>query len=355
MTPQGRIDDLTVINFKIFLKNPSLSHFRDEPTLFDESISSFLKPPSTGVATRTATTHPPPLTVSIRFPISPAPVPVGLAAVPATLPPPGLAAARAPLVAFDTADVEAPEPQVLEWLYLPPQNVRFSDNSDESLVYHALLHARTLQDTPTHMKSGEQRLTAEAKPTDWQPWRPLSRLQSSQAISSSALNSFLNDFPRNTSNAFEFQQGPLLASQSSESMPLVDQGNLRFFPTRLSNNADGDSSVDSTRGNSTYLRNSRITVTPESQQAQPSSTDLPKSHDLRLTLPPRDYHEKVIQNKIPPKMRCILLHKPAASSSQLLLSQKRDIIIDSCQRTRILPSSSDMQTDPNIHNTFTNF
>ena len=74
-------------------------------------------------------------------------------------------------------------------------------------------------------------------------------------------------------------------------MPPVDQGNLRVFPTRLSYNADSDCSVDTTRENSIYLRNSCTTVTPESQQAQSSSTDLPKSYDLRPRLPTRDYHE----------------------------------------------------------------
>ena len=165
VTPQGRIDDLTVINFKNFQREPSLGHYRGEPTLFDESIPSLLEPPTTVVATQNVTEDPPPVIVSLRFSIAPAPVPVGLAAAPAPLPPPAVAAAPT-LVAPDTADVEAPEPPVLERPYLPIQDVRFSDSSDDSSTTDASLHARTLRDTPAHMNSSEQRLPAEAIPTD---------------------------------------------------------------------------------------------------------------------------------------------------------------------------------------------
>ena len=154
VTWQGRIDDLTVINFKTVRRDPSLGHFRGEPTLFDQSISSLLEPPTTVVATRNVTAGPPPATVSIRFPIAPAPAPVGLEAVPASLPAPAVAAAPA-LVAPNTADVEAPGPQVLERSYLPTQEVRFSDSSDDSSTNDALLHARTLRNTSTYMNSGE--------------------------------------------------------------------------------------------------------------------------------------------------------------------------------------------------------
>ena len=157
VAPQGLIDDVTVSNFEIFQRDLSLGHYRGEPTLFDESILSLLELPTTVVATQNMTENPPPVTVNFRFPIAPAPVPVGLAAVPAPFPPPALPAARAPLVAPGTADVEAPEPQLLEGPYLPTQDVRFSDGSDDSSTTDALLHARTLRDTPTHMNSGEQR------------------------------------------------------------------------------------------------------------------------------------------------------------------------------------------------------
>ena len=38
VTLRGRIDDLTVNNFENFRRDPSLGHYRGEPTLFDESI-----------------------------------------------------------------------------------------------------------------------------------------------------------------------------------------------------------------------------------------------------------------------------------------------------------------------------
>ena len=356
VTPQGRIDVLTVINFENFQRDPSLGHYRGEPTLFDESNPSLLETPTTVVATQNVTEDPPPVTVSLRFPIAPAPVPVGLAAAPAPIPLPAVAAAPT-LVAPDIADIEAPEPQVLERPYLPTQDVRFSDSSDDSFINDALFHARTLRDTPTHMNSGEQRLPAEAIPTDRQsPLRRLSRSQSSRAISGAGSNNSLNDSLRRISDAFEFErQGSLLAPQSTEAMPTVDQGTLKVSPTHFSHNDDSDSSVDSTRENSIYIRNFRTTVQSDSQQALSSSTDLPKSYDLRPRLPPRDYHEKLIQNKIPPKLRCNPISEPAATPNQLTQSQKRDAILHSCQRTRTLQRNSLTQKDPNVHETYSHF
>ena len=84
VTPQGRIDDLTAVNFENFQRDPSLGHYRGEPT-FDESVP-LLEPPTTVVATQNVTEDPPPVTVSLRFPIASAPVPVGLAAAPAPIP-----------------------------------------------------------------------------------------------------------------------------------------------------------------------------------------------------------------------------------------------------------------------------
>ena len=132
-------------------------------------------------------------------------------------------------------------------------------------------------------------------------------------------------------------------------MPTVDQVTVKVSQTRFSHNDDSDSSVDSTRENSIYIRNLRSTAQSESQQAHSSSTDLPQSYDLRPTLLPQDYHEKVIQNKIPPKIRCIPITEPAATPNQLTQSQKRDAILDSCQRTRTLHPNSVTQKDPNVH------
>ena len=79
-------------------------------------------------------------------------------------------------MAPDTADLEASEPQVLDRPYLPPQDAGFSDSTDDSFTNDALFQARTLPNTPTHMKSGHQRLAVDAVPTDRQsPLRPFSR------------------------------------------------------------------------------------------------------------------------------------------------------------------------------------
>ena len=146
LTPQGCIDDLTVINSKTF-KDPSMGHYCGKPTLFDESVPSLLGPHITVVATQIKTEGPPPVTVKIRLPIPPVPVPFGLAALLARFPPPALPAAPASLVAPDTAEVEAPELQVLELPYLLTQDFQFSDNSENFSTNDALIHARTLLQT----------------------------------------------------------------------------------------------------------------------------------------------------------------------------------------------------------------
>ena len=79
-----------------------------------------------------------------------------------------------------------------------------------------------------------------------------------KVLTAALVLSFLNEFPRNISNAFQLGQGPLLAPQSPEPKPSVDQINLRVLPTRLSHSAGSDSSVDFTREDFIYLRNSAL-------------------------------------------------------------------------------------------------
>ena len=180
-----------------------MGQYRGEPTLFDENIPSLLEPPTTVVATQNVTQDPPPVTVSFCLPIAPAPVPVGLAAALAPIPLPAVAAASA-LVAPDTAEVEAPEPQVLERPYLPTQDVRFFDSSDDLSTNDASLCARPLRDTLTYMNPGQQKLPAKSIPTDRQSLlRRLSLSQISHAISGAGSNNSLTDSPRNISNSFE--------------------------------------------------------------------------------------------------------------------------------------------------------
>ena len=110
VTPQSRLDDPTVMNFEIFQRRTSLGHFRGEPTLFEENLPSLLELPTTVIATQNVTVDAPIATVSCRFPVAPAPVPIGLAAASAPLHPPTVVSAPAALVAHETADVEVAEP-----------------------------------------------------------------------------------------------------------------------------------------------------------------------------------------------------------------------------------------------------
>ena len=58
---------------------------------------------------------------------------------------------------------------------------------------------------------------------------------------------------------------------------------------------------------------------------------------------------------MPPKIRFIPITEPGATPNQLTQSQKRDAILDSCQRTRTLEPHSITQKDPNVHDTYTHF
>ena len=116
-------------------------------------------------------------------------------------------------------------------------------------------------------------------------------------------------------------------------MPIFDQGFLTFPPTCVSHNQGSNTSIDSMRENSIYLRSFCTTVKLENPQRQTSSTDVLNSYDLGSRLPSQDYHEKVIQIKIPPKICCFPVSDAAAASSQLTQSQKLDAHVDSCQRT----------------------
>ena len=149
------------------------------------------------VATRTATEDPPPVTVSFRSPIAPAPVPVELAAAQAPLHPPDVTAAQAPmhppavpmapaLVAPDAAGADVAEPQVVEWPQLPTQQSPVSDvsdSSDDSLPIQNSQNFRTVSQTPLGIDPMEHRLQTEAIPTDRQPSHYLLR-QNLQSINS---------------------------------------------------------------------------------------------------------------------------------------------------------------------------
>ena len=81
------IDDLTVIKFEKIQRDPSLGQLCRESMLLDGSIPSLFALSNKKVTTHAVKEDPPPVTVSFRFPIAPAPVAVVPAAAPALLPP----------------------------------------------------------------------------------------------------------------------------------------------------------------------------------------------------------------------------------------------------------------------------
>ena len=138
MTPQELVDDLSVSIFQNLQRDPSLNFFRCESTLFDESTLFLLEPPTTVFATQNVTEDPPPVTVSFCLPITPAPIPVRLAAV----------AVASVLVDFDAADVELAQLQVLERPQIPTQDARISDSSSNSLPNENSQTFRIVTETP---------------------------------------------------------------------------------------------------------------------------------------------------------------------------------------------------------------
>ena len=165
-----------------------------------------------------------------------------------------MAAAPAPLVAPDTTDIAA-EPQKPKRPQLPTQDVRFTD--DNNFQNNEL---------PTFIPS-------------------------TSTSDGSSLSLHDNDLQLQNPAAFE-PQGSLLAPRSTEAMPTVDQGTLRVFATHLSHYDDSDSSVNSSRESSIYIRNFRTTVQSENQQTQSSTTDCPT-----LLIFDGDYHVGIIQRK----------------------------------------------------------
>ena len=85
ITPQSRVDDISVLAFKIFQRDPSLGQFRGEPDLFDESHPSLLEAPPRLLSTPLVEEDPPPVTKSLHSPIAPA---AALAPGPVVLPVP---------------------------------------------------------------------------------------------------------------------------------------------------------------------------------------------------------------------------------------------------------------------------
>ena len=109
VVPQYQVEDLQQIDPDKFQRDPMLGRFRGEPAIFDESIPTLLLPPSEEPCVVQNEEQPPPVTVSLSFPIAPAVIPVGPAPGPAV--PPLPAAAAAPAIPALPAQDEATEQQ----------------------------------------------------------------------------------------------------------------------------------------------------------------------------------------------------------------------------------------------------
>ena len=162
--PQSRVDDLPVINFENVQRGPSLSHFRGEQTLFDESIPFLLQALTRLVTTRVGTDDPQPVIVSFRFSVAPAPVPAGLSVGPAPVPPPTVTAAPPQVVLPDPVENEVAEPPSPE-RPIPIEDVHFSNSSDDSLPSETLRCQQAIGNSSWNRSSGAK-ITSSSK-TYW--------------------------------------------------------------------------------------------------------------------------------------------------------------------------------------------
>ena len=126
-----------------------------------------------------------------------------------------------------------------------------------------------------------------------------------------------------------------------EVIPPVASGMPRSPTLHCDHNVSNDNSDYSLRENSIYFP---LPPALEQPERQSSSEELSNTYDLRPRLPPRDYHKQAAQNKIPPKVRCNPVKAPDSSSAQLTPLEKRAVILDSCNRTRMIQGTSQDST-----------
>ena len=149
VVPQYQVEDLQQIDPDKFQRDPMLGRFRGEPAIFDESIPTLLLPPSEAPCVVQNEEQPPPVTVSLSFPIAPAVIPVGPAPGPAVPPLPAVAAAPA-LPALPAQDEDTAPPAQLA---AEPTDSRASSddssNEDSAQSAGAFITASPEQDLPT--------------------------------------------------------------------------------------------------------------------------------------------------------------------------------------------------------------
>ena len=124
VVPQYQIADIPQIDPDKFQRDPMLGRFRGEPAIFDESIPTLLLPPSMEPCVPRNEEKPPPVTVSLSFPIAPAVLPMRPAPGPAVPPLPAAAAAPA-LLALPAQDKEQ-QPALVSYLADESTDSQFS-------------------------------------------------------------------------------------------------------------------------------------------------------------------------------------------------------------------------------------
>ena len=143
VVPQYQVEDLQQIDPDKFQRDPMLGRFRGEPPIFDESIPTLLLPPSEEPCVVQHEEQPPPVTVSLSFPLAAAVIPEGPAPGPAVPPLPAVAAA--PAVPALPAQDEEQQPALVP--YLDDESTDSQSSPRATLVDDQARHAGA--STPT--------------------------------------------------------------------------------------------------------------------------------------------------------------------------------------------------------------
>ena len=236
LTRQGRVEDLTVHTFDIFQKDPSLSHIRGEPTLFDESFPPLFKPPTKSVSTRNMTESWPTVTVSCRFLIASLPVPVRLSAALAPLPPSGAAAAPVPVALSEPVENEVEEPRASEGLQLTTQVVRTSASVDDFLNKDTLyiLEQYGTRLPPLIQSSEYYQPRQYIQPSNVHTAVFHNRIVSTMVVATIQAGFQISVMIQYTVPKTFYLNRDALAPQSSKAMPTADQGILSVSQTPIS-------------------------------------------------------------------------------------------------------------------------
>ena len=139
--PQGRVDDLRVIDFQNFQHDPSLGQFRGEAYIFDDSVPSLVDSPQPTLSAQAEPEVPAPVTVSLNF----TPAPAIVQAAPAVGPAAVLAAGPGPIIAPDPVDDDGSPPDSSA----SDNDKTHSDSPNETSI------ADTIKSTPLHHSSTE--------------------------------------------------------------------------------------------------------------------------------------------------------------------------------------------------------